>query len=303
VLERVLRLGEQRLFLQQLGRRQRAERGPQLPVVVVAEHAPEHALAEARSHDRRGLEHLLLAWPQAVDAGRQHGMHAVGNRHLAHVARERVAPGLADEGALLRQRAHHLFDEERVAARPLVDGVEQQRQGVVPSDPLAEQLGDRLPGQRLQREPQVVRPVGPGRSRVRPDAGDHQGTRARNRVDELLDEGRAHAVDPLQVLHDEDRRLPAAPRAGEPPHQIEQAPLARLGVHARPGPPGVGHPEEVEQQRDLLDQRFVELDHEARDVVADGRIGLLVPDPEVGSQQLQDGALGERASVRLRGGF
>ena len=61
----------------------------------------------------------------------------------------------------------------------------------------------------------------------------------------------------MQVLEQVEARLAGALRAGQPLDQAEHLALARLRVHARHRPLGVGNGEEVEDQRQVVAEALV----------------------------------------------
>ena len=69
----------------------------------------------------------------------------------------------------------------------------------------------------------------------------------------------------------------------------EELALARLGVHARRGALGIGHAEEVEDQRQVLGEALVEEQQPAGDPLARRLVGVLLGDAEVGAEELEHG--------------
>ena len=53
----------------------------------------------------------------------------------------------------------------------------------------------------------------------------------------------------MQVLEQGESRFLPAPRANEAPGQLQEPPLARLGIHSLDRATGVGDREEIEDQR------------------------------------------------------
>ena len=91
VLEGVLGDGVERRLVDELGASQRCERVAQLRVGEPC-HARQHGLAELLADHGRGLEQLLLALGQPVDARGQHGLHARGNFELLERVTSRYDP-------------------------------------------------------------------------------------------------------------------------------------------------------------------------------------------------------------------
>ncbi len=92
----------------------------------------------------------------------------------------------------------------------------------------------------------------------------------------------------MKILEEEDGRLPGAARAGEPPDQVEELPLPRLGTEGRSRPLGIWHAEEVEHERQPVGERLVEQEHPPGDLVARRSGRVLFGDPEVVAEELED---------------
>jgi len=112
--------------------------------------------------------------------------------------------------------------------------------------------------------------------------------RAGHRVDQRLDERRAAAVDPVEILPQQQRRLAAATSLGDALHDDEEPSLPRLGSHAQRGIRGIGYTEEVEEQRQVIGQRLVEQQQGAGDLPPRRLVTLLLGDPEEVAHQLED---------------
>ena len=97
----------------------------------------------------------------------------------------------------------------------------------------------------------------------------------------------AGGVDPVQVLEQGDAGLAGALGADQALGHAQQLALARLGVHARRRALGVGHREEVEDQRQVLAEALVEQQQLAGDPLARRLVGVLLGDVEVGAHDLR----------------
>src|SRR5207249_11068031 len=69
------------------------------------------------SPDRgRGLEHVLVAVREPIDARREDGLNGLGQRDLLEWGGEPVGAAVTTQHPTLDERANHLLDEEWVAA-------------------------------------------------------------------------------------------------------------------------------------------------------------------------------------------
>jgi hypothetical protein len=102
----------------ELGRGQIDHRAQQLEGHVVPDH-------------RRGLEHVLVALPEPIDARREDGLNGLGQRDLLDGGGQPVGAAFSLQHAPLDEGANHLLDEERVAASPGLDPGAQGRERVV----------------------------------------------------------------------------------------------------------------------------------------------------------------------------
>ena len=87
----------------------------------------------------RGLEHVLVALREPIDARREDGLNGLGQRDLLDRGGQPVGAAFATQHATLDERANHLLDEEWVAASPGLDPGAQRREHVVGSEPVVEQ--------------------------------------------------------------------------------------------------------------------------------------------------------------------
>ena len=87
-------------------------------------------------------------------------------------------------------------------------------------------------------------------------------------LDVIGEEHLAGRVEPVQVLEHRDARLAGALGADQALGDAQQLALARLGVHARRRALGIGHGQEVEDQRQVLGEALVEQQQLAGDPLA-----------------------------------
>ena len=103
----------------------------------------------------------------------------------------------------------------------------------------------------------------------------------------------------MQVLDQGDDRVAPVGRPHEAADGAAQRPVARLGAELRQRPVGVGNPEEVEEQGQVLGEVGIEEQGAAGDFLAHDPLRVAVGDAEVGAQHLQHRHEGDRLPVRL----
>ena len=103
----------------------------------------------------------------------------------------------------------------------------------------------------------------------------------------------------MEVLEHEHARLADTARVCQTLHQPEHPALARLGIHAIRGSLGIGHGEELEQQRQVVFERLVEAEKASGDPLACRRVGVPLADLEVRAQELQHRHERDRLGVCL----
>jgi hypothetical protein len=116
----------------------------------------------------------------------------------------------------------------------------------------------------------------------------------------LGQEGVASLVHPVQVLDYVDDHLAAVRGPHQLAHDPAQRPLPRLAADWGRGPLRVGDAEKVEEERQIVEEGWVEQEQAAGDPLPRGALGVALVDPEVGPQHLQDRHEGDCPSVRLR---
>src|SRR5438046_6457503 len=70
---------------------------------------------------RRGLEHVLVAIREPIDARREHGLNGLGQRDLLDRGGERVAAAFTTKYATLDARTKRLLHVQWIATRPGLD--------------------------------------------------------------------------------------------------------------------------------------------------------------------------------------
>ncbi len=138
---------------------------------------------------------------------------------------------VANQRALVEQPLYHLLDEERVTLGALdhhafewfeFDAVTQQRR---------EHLPRAFPPQGIQPQLRVVGLVGPLVAILRTIVHQHQHARIGDAVREQIEQRLRLAVDPMQVLEDDNRRLIQAFAQDDALDCVEGAPALDLRVH------------------------------------------------------------------------
>src|SRR5213083_1122874 len=118
--------------------------------------APELAASQLDWHvspdHGRGLEHVLVAVREPIDARREDGLNGLGQRDLLDRGGQPVGAAFTTQHATLDERANHLLDEEWVAASPGLDPGAQGRERVVGSEPVAKQRPGVLKAEGRKRE-------------------------------------------------------------------------------------------------------------------------------------------------------
>src|SRR5262249_54996171 len=119
-----------------------------------------------------------------------------------------------------------------------------------------------------------------------PEVQQEQRARSGKRPHHALDEDQARLVEPVQVLHEYHGGLPAI--VDQPLHDTEQATLARFGIPAWDRMPRGGHPQKVEQERNIVGELLVEEEHGPGDLPARLLVAVPFADAEVRAHDLED---------------
>ena len=200
----------------------------------------------------------------------------------------------------LDQLADDLLDEERVARRALVDRLLEPVERRVLADEVAQQLVRVRWLQRLQRERGVDRRAVPLVRELGPEVDHGEGARPFHRGDQLGQHRVARLVHPVQVLDHQHHRVATVGGVDQAADDPAQRPCPRLRAHLRHRAVGVGDAEEVEDQRQLLDQLRIEQQRASGDLLAGDALRVAIADAEVGAQHLQDRHQWDRAPMGLR---
>ena len=136
---------------EKLGGRKALERRGELGHGQI-DHGAQQLERHVSPDDGRGLEHVLVAVREPIDARREDGLNGLGQRDLLDRRGRPVGAAFTAQHAALDERANHLLDEEWVAASPGLDQGAQGREHVVGSQPVVEQRPGVLESEGRERE-------------------------------------------------------------------------------------------------------------------------------------------------------
>jgi len=160
VLERVHRLRIDRLLHEKLAAHESRQVRAEVATRIVHD-ATEERLGNLAADHGRGLQNVLSALRQPIDACREHTLHRGGNRHVAGAVLEPIRTGGPGDVADLHERMDQLLDEERVASGARAELALQRTQRRIAAEQRVQQLGHGLPAERAERNLLVVRPPHP----------------------------------------------------------------------------------------------------------------------------------------------
>ena len=103
-----------------LGSGQRRESGLEVGLGKV-DNLAEHRYWEILADDRSGLQDLLLAIGESIDARREHGVHMARHGELVELGDQPEMATFTDQAPQFDQRLHNLFSKKRVATGASVD--------------------------------------------------------------------------------------------------------------------------------------------------------------------------------------
>src|SRR5439155_11452062 len=111
---------------EELGRREPLERGGELGSGQI-----DHDAQQLRRHvppdDRRGLEDVLVALRESIDARREDGLNGLGQGDLLDRGGWCIRAAFAAQRATVDERANDLLDEEGIPAGTGVDAGAERR--------------------------------------------------------------------------------------------------------------------------------------------------------------------------------
>ena len=258
-----------------------------------------HILAD----DRGRLEEALLFGREPVDPSGQDRL----DRRRDLNARERVgeAIGAALPGQHLRldQRADALLQEERVPLGALDQEVLERPKGGVRAQERVQQGLGALGRQGVEPELRVVGLAAPAMRVLGAVVHEEEHPGRRQALDQTVQDGLGLAVDPVEVLEDDEQRLDLA-LAQEQTLDRLQGPLAALRrVERRPR--GVVH-RHVQQRQERGHgglEGLVQRQELAGDLLADGPRIVLVLNLQVSLEQVDHGQIRRGLPVGDRAGL
>ena len=233
VLEGVFEFGEEAGFVEELGGLQVAETAAQFLLGQLRD-----GLQEGEGHlsadDRRGLEEPLLLGRQAVDAGRQDGLHRGGDLQALEGLCQAIGAALADQHPGFHQGPDALFQEKGVALGALdQEPLERHQAGVVPQQGLQQFLGARG-GQGVEPELRVVGFISPAVLVLGAVVDEQEQAGGGQALDQAVEDRLGLGVDPVQVLEDQEQRLHLALAQQQVLDGLEGALAALRGIEVLP---------------------------------------------------------------------
>jgi len=207
---------------------------------------------------RRRLEHDLLPFLEGIDPRVKNRLDRRRNLNLLDAARGSIGSCASRKLATGLERADRLLDEERIPAAPFGDALGETADRAMAAEQLARKPQGRLRLERLEGhlpEPWVVMPGGPVVGTVvRNDEGPVSGKSR----DDLIENRLACAVEPLQILADDDDRFLSATDSQEILEQSDDLAAPRLRIDPRGRMTGLGHPKQLEDEGQCFAPRLTE---------------------------------------------
>src|SRR5215471_15990233 len=187
VLERVLEIGEQRRFVQELGGLETREPGPELFLAGVRDRLEQRERDVLADHSRR-LQQALVLLGQPINARSQHRLHGCRNLDRLGCASGSVPTSLTDQRTGLHEGSRALLEKERVPFGALdqqpLDGVEAR----VVAEQRAEEVARTLRRQRIYPELVVVGLSAPAVRVLRPVVHEQEDAGGWKAVDQSVEE-------------------------------------------------------------------------------------------------------------------
>ena len=221
MLEGVCEFGEEAGFVEEFSGLQVAERG-RSSSSDSSPMACKRAKGTSVPITRRSLEETLLRGRQAVDAGRQDGLHGGGDLQALQGLCQARGAALTDQHPGFPQAPDALLQEKRVALgardQHLSQGLEGRstlRPSVVPQEGLQEFLGARR-GQGVEPQLGVGGLVPPVVLVLRAVVNEQEQAGGRQALDQAVEDRLGLGVDPVQVLDDQEQRPHLLSRRSRP---------------------------------------------------------------------------------------
>ena len=226
VLEGVLVLGEEARLIEELGRLEVRETVMQRRLGPLG-HGLQQRHGDFGADDGGGLQELFLLQRQAVDAGRQHGLHGRGELQGGE-----AHPALALQRALFHQRLSDFLKEEGIALRLGEDRLGQRGRDSLRREDRPHDLDTVLGRERRQGELGGIGFIEPRRLIARPIRGEYEDRRPGDTVNHSRQERFRSGVDPLQIFYGEDEGVLLAAVQDYLPQGLEGLALQRLRADA-----------------------------------------------------------------------
>jgi hypothetical protein len=192
------------------------------------EQRQRHVLA----HHRRQLEQRLVVGRQAVNARGENGLHRGRHQRALHASREAIGAPLAAEDVGLREAPHAFLEKEGVPLGPLDEQRAQRRQRRVgPQQALQQGFGG-LGRERVEPNLGVAALAAPGVPVFGAIVDEQQHGMRRQALDQAVEQRLGVRVQPVQVLEDEQERLPSALTQQETLDGVEYRPPMSLAGSA-----------------------------------------------------------------------
>src|SRR5204863_8473636 len=124
--------------------------------------------------------------------------------------------------------------------------------------------------QRRERDLPVIRLRHPARLILRAEVDDGEASSSMGGLNVVSEKSLARGIDPVEVLVQVDTRVAGTLGVDQPPGQIQELELARLGIHARGRALRIRDGEEVKYQREFFREALVEQQKLAGDPLEGG---------------------------------
>jgi len=167
-------------------------------------------LLEGETDHRRRLDHGALLRREEIEARRQEGLDRWRDGEFRKVAGGDPAAGLLPEQAVVDQHREKLFHEEWVAFRRCNDPIscllrDRRVAEEMPGDQRAFLVGQRF---ELDHLSVVLQPVGSALEQIRAGGAKQEERRSGRRGGDVLNQVEEGVLRPVDVLEDDDERLP-----------------------------------------------------------------------------------------------
>jgi hypothetical protein len=280
VLERVFQVRKETRLVEELGGLQMGEPPTQVFLGSLG-NGEEEGEWHVFSHDRGGLEQLLVPRIQPVDTGGQDGLYCRRNVDRVERPGESILPALSYQDVGFQERSHAFLKEQWISPGPGEEKrLERLKRGIRPEQ-RQEQLVAALARKCVQTELRVIGLATPPMLVVRPVTHEQQDPCGGDAFDQGAQQRLGLLVDPVEILDDHEEWLHPALAEQQTLDGVKRPPAALRCVERRPLGILDGHIEERQQGGQLRLQGPVEREKFARDLLADLPLALPVVQLEV----------------------